>query len=183
MVKIAKKRYVHPQVQYDCSSIYNLDMAKKFDACYMDRFLVSENAPQKAISFISKFLKSKGRFCVTDVDASTITLSPNNTVVEKVLKEINRCFVNQNLGRQLPKLLFDAGFRKLDISVHASSIKDFNTVENLFKFKQILNGAISENRLTQKQANQFRVSMQEATKKGFFLYSILIYTVTGHKTN
>jgi len=179
----AKVRYPNSNnVNFSVMSANDIKFANNyFSACHLDRLLVGHNNYDNMFAEILRTIKPKGIASVTDVDSLSIVMYPFNESTKKILKQIQRSFVNPFIGRMLPELFIKQNLKNIHTLPELITIEDFTILSKIFPFPNIINDMIHNDELTVTEGNSWIDSMYKATNDGRFLYCITLFTVIGQK--
>lgn len=182
MLDEAKSRSENKNVQYLQMSGNKLDFPDNtFDGCYADRLLVSHVDYKDLLQEMIRVLKPGGKICITDVDASSISISPYSKTTKAILEQIKEGFVNIKMGSILADLFLENGLHNIDFIHNISPIHAIEKLQKIFHFPTIINELVDHNRISSIEANFWIPDMQEASKSGDFLYSVSMFTAVGQK--
>lgn len=179
MIKEAKKRSQSSNVIYQAIDIFGVNALIPFSVCYADRLLVSHSDYDDIFSKMISLLKPSGKICITDVDALSMIIFPYNTVTQRVLTQIQRAFVNPDMGRKLPALFHSHHLKNIQMKVNVSTIQDFSILSKIFQFPIILRQLTDNATLTVDEAEKWLEDAYQATSNGTFMYGVTFFTVTG----
>jgi len=102
-------------VEFDTGDAQALPFADAtFDACRTERMLIHVPDPRQALAEIVRVTRPGGRVGVIDVDMETVGFdSSDRALTRRVVASLTDSFQNGWIGRQLPRLLTEAGLTGL----------------------------------------------------------------------
>ncbi|HEY1012331.1 MAG TPA: methyltransferase domain-containing protein, partial [Herpetosiphonaceae bacterium] len=104
-----------------------------FDACRAERLLLHLDDPPAALAEMRRALKPGGRLVVFDLDWEGVAIDhPDRALTRRLLQLICDRHRHPWLGRQLPRLLRDAGFGQVGAVPHAI-VADFPFFQRICK--------------------------------------------------
>jgi ubiquinone/menaquinone biosynthesis C-methylase UbiE len=183
MIAQAKMRSTAKQVQYFIGNANQLEYPDAtFDACHLDRLLVSQKTPRQVFKESVRILKSDGRIAVTDCDFGSIIVHPYNpSTTPTLLNRLQNIVENPFIGRQLPSLFKEYGLVDITVIPEPYIIRSFNQLNTMIDFPRIIDDLYHMDQYTKIMADETLRSLQEADRTGDFLYGITLFTVFGRK--
>ncbi len=184
MLKEAKKRSLHPQVDYQLSNATNLDFSNNsFSAGYADRMLVSQSNVKKVFSELVRVVKPGGRICVTDIDLGSVVMYPYiDKITQKLIERLQEIVLNKFIGRELPYLFKSFNLKDIKVYPEAYIVRSFELVNTMIDFPRMIKDLKDIGRYTDEEASTLHNCLVSADKQGDFLYAITLFTVVGIKT-
>lgn len=93
-----------------------------FDACRAERVLQHTPEPDPVAAELARVTRPGGRVVLIEFDLGGLLIdSPDRDTTRRVVNEVGDSTANGYAGRQLPRLLLDAGFG--DVRVHAEFVQ------------------------------------------------------------
>ena len=183
MISEAKIRSKAKQVQYVVGNANQLDYADDtFDACHIDRLLVSQKIPKQVLKESIRTLKKGGRISVTDCDFGSIVIHPYNAeIIPILIKQLQDIIENPLMGRQLHALFKESGFVDVSIMPEPYILRSFKQLCSMLDIPRVLNDICQQGKLTRKMADELLQSFQKADEEDNFLYGITFFTAYGRK--
>ena len=183
MISQAKIRSKEKQVKYLVGNANKLEYADgTFDACHIDRLLVSQKTPKQVLKESIRTLKSGGRLAVTDCEFGSIVIHPHNPETTPILiNRLHNIVENPFIGRQLHSFFKEYGLVDITILPEPYLIRSFQQLNTMIDFPRIIDDLYHMGKFTKPLADEFLRSLQEADSAGDFLYGITLFTVFGRK--
>ncbi|HVV67624.1 MAG TPA: methyltransferase domain-containing protein [Gammaproteobacteria bacterium] len=184
MLEIAKSRVKSTNIIFQNMPVEAIEYPDNFfSACHADRLLVSHQNYDEIFVEMLRVLKPGGNISITDVDASTLVITPYTSTTKIVIDQILSSFVNPTMGRKLLNIFSLHNLHDIKIRVNLSTIEDFKTLEKIFDFHAILKSCVKEGKLSEQDVNFWYDLMEMASQKKRFLYCITFFTVSGIKSD
>jgi ubiquinone/menaquinone biosynthesis C-methylase UbiE len=150
-----------------------------FDGCRAERILQHCHTPELVLREMIRVVKPGGVVVVIDVDHDTfVTNLINHELARKFTKANCDQIRNGWIGRRLSGLFHSYGLT--DISVIPTAI--CKTKCDLEDMQGMLDGALSDNLLTQEEVNELMCEIQNMDRHGQYCEAGIIFTVVGHKS-
>jgi ubiquinone/menaquinone biosynthesis C-methylase UbiE len=93
-----------------------------FDAVRCERMLLHVPEPAAAVAEMVRVVKPGGRVVIFDGDLDTVVVDhPDLAMTRRIVHAIADKMTNGCIGRQLPRLLLDAGLDEVEVAGHSST--------------------------------------------------------------
>lgn len=185
MLNAAKKYSTRSNIQFHHGKINELSfLPDSFDAAYADRVLVSQPNFSKTFSNMVRFLKPKGRICITDLDYGSIILYPFNEKVSQAIKtRFHEITENPLIGRELSNLFYQENLINIHVCPTAYSITSLDLFNScIADLDRIITDLILLGKITQEEGNNYKNALVNADRNNMFSYTVTLFTVCGEKT-
>lgn len=154
---------------------------RHFSCVHADRLLVSHQNYDEIFKELYRVTQKGGAISLTDVDASTIIITPYTEITKKILHQLLASFVNKEMGRQLVTLFDKYDMKDITVKTNLSKITEFNVLNKIFDFDKIIQTCINNKTISPQEGSAWIESMHSASKENKFHYCITFFTVCGIK--
>ncbi len=185
MLEAAKSEAIPKNLLFFDSEVKNLPFENEFfNSAYADRLLVSQVDYLKVLNEIVRVVKPEGIVCITDLDYGTSIFEIDDIKSANLIK--NRMIeITQNplIGRSLKKYFNTVHLKNINLHITNYTIDNLETFcQSIADLKRIVKDLAYLNRITIAEADELWSHILEIDKKGLFLYSTNLFTVSGKKT-
>ncbi len=184
MITQAHNSFTHPKIQYyvaDEEKMLDLGFAEYFDACHADRLLVSSLNYELLFENVVRLVKPAGVLTFTDVDASSITITPYTNITKIILEQLKRNFVNKSMGSELAQLFLRNNLQNITAIPANSTITSFAILSKIFQFAEIIQQVVQQKLITVKDGEKWFDDMVKAELLGDFKCTVKFTTVHANK--
>ncbi len=158
-------------------------LEETFDACRCERVLQHVATPQKVVAEIMRILKTGGRVVASDTDWSTLSIDSSQDHVERsVVSAIRTIITNSVAGRQLRRLLTEAGFRGVRVEawpIQWTRYEDFERTS--FQSAGLEQVMIKRGLIETHSWNNFVEALKEQERRDSFFATATIVVASGTK--
>jgi ubiquinone/menaquinone biosynthesis C-methylase UbiE len=170
-------------VEFCVGDAHNLAFADQaFDGVRVDRTLQHLARPERALAEAVRVLRTGGRVVVAEPDWDTLLIDAPDRAVTRAIVNF-RCdgACHGWIGRQLARLLTDAGLAGVDVTGATLIIRDYATAERLFGLQKAADGAAEAGIVERAASLRWLASLKAAADAGRFFSAIVGFIGVGHK--
>lgn len=171
-------------VEFHVADLHNLDFADDtFDACRIDRVLMHVADPARVIRELARVTKPGGLVLAFDVDWDSLVVDAPDREVTRAIRAhfCDTAIRNGWIGRQLPRLLREAGLVDVQIEPYPELITDAAIGIGTWAMGEAATSAARAGVITQSQAEVWLASLREAGERQQFVLCDLAFIVTASK--
>ena len=153
-----------------------------FDAVRIDRTLQHIPDPGLVIAELGRVLGPGGRLVAIEPDWGSPLFDPaEKGLTRRILDYFCDIVPCGWIGRQLPRLLRDAGLKNISIVPQPVVLTDYTTVSRVFALPEMLHAAVSAGVLTGDESSEWQQRLSDADAEGRFFCAWMFITVGGTK--
>jgi ubiquinone/menaquinone biosynthesis C-methylase UbiE len=186
MIAAARKRAAGETlpIEYQFGDAYRLPFPdQSFDACLAEKLFSHLEEPDRALAEMRRVTRSGGRMAVASADVETLIVdAPNRELTRRIMNyACDFWMVNGWAGRQLPRLLRNAGLTEIRITpVTATAINPAEGA-NAFALRERAEQAQHAGVVTAAEATGWVADLEEACRAGLFFSAATFFVVSGRK--
>jgi ubiquinone/menaquinone biosynthesis C-methylase UbiE len=168
-----------PQVEVREGDIHSLDIpAASVDKAHTDRVLQHVPDPRAALAEARRVLRDSGTAVFAEPDWDTLVIDyPDLATARTYTRYItDRVIRNPALGRQLPRLAAEAGFRVANVTPITAVFRDVRAADQVLGLQRVTTRAVTAGYLTQDAADRWLDYL--ATQPFFASTTLFITTAT-----
>lgn len=168
-----------PQVEVREGDIQALDIAAaSADKVHTDRVLQHVPDPRAALAGARRLLRSGGTAVFAEPDWDTLVIDYPDLAVPRAYSRFitDRLIRNPALGRQLPRLAGEAGFRVASVTPITAVWREVRAADQVLGLHRVTRRAVTAGYLTQNTADQWLDHL--ATQPFFASTALFITTAT-----
>lgn len=180
-VEALKMSHIISFHQGDASSLAFSD--NYFDSCRSERLFMHLNNPDQVISEVRRVTKPGGSVVIIDTDWASLSIDCQSVRTERLLLKyrLENLIPNSYSGRSLYRLFNKAYFSDIQIDVFPLYTNDLELFYALSLQECVENKALSDNIITQKELEQWRMELKQAALDNAFYCSVNMIMVSGIK--
>ncbi len=146
------------------------------DRVHTDRVLQHVADPAAALTEARRVLRPSGRAVFAEPDWDTLIIDyPDLTVARAYTRFVTEQVVrNDAIGRQLPRLVLDAGFDVADVTPVTTVMRDVRAADKVLGLKRVTDRAVAAGYLTAGTAGEFLGHLADQP----FFASMTLFIVT-----
>lgn len=186
MISAAQERAKNTKlpVIFQVADVHQLKFANNmFNAARAERVFQHLADPKQALAEIMRVIHPGGRIVITEPDWGTLIV--DNLKDKETTRAIinNQCDFIRNgwIGRQLPILFKEVGFKDIRVIPHTLTFTDFNITDEIFSFSKAAERVVKSNRISTEDAQKWVRNLHIAHQEGSFFSSITLFSVCGVK--
>ncbi|MGJ0431257.1 methyltransferase domain-containing protein [Methylobacter sp.] len=154
-----------------------------FDSCRSERLFMHLNNPEQVIGEVRRVTKPGGSVVIIDTDWASLSIDCQSVKIERLLSNyrLEKLIPNSYSGRSLYRLFSRAYFSDIQIDVFPLYTNDLELFYTLSLQESVENKALSDNIITQKELEQWRMELKQAALENSFYCSVNMIMVSGIK--
>ena len=170
-------------VEFRVGDAHHLDFADRaFDGVRVDRTLQHLASPERALAEMARVLRPGGRIVAAEPDWDTLVIDAPDRVVTRAILAFRCDGYRQGwIGRQLARLLSDAGFAGVEVTGLTVIFRDYATAEQIFGFQNAVDGAAAAGIVQRSVGVRWLDSLKTASETGRFFSAVVGFIGMGHK--
>jgi ubiquinone/menaquinone biosynthesis C-methylase UbiE len=185
MVAEARKRAreANLPLEFRVGDAERLDFADgTFDGCRAERVLMHLTQPERAVAEMVRVVRPGGRVVVYDPDWETLIVdAPDRAITRKLLNFHCDSRGSRWVGRQLRRLLLDAGLINGRVFPETMVFTDYEMANQVFTLEEIAMHAALSGAVSSEQVSQWLSDLLMADKRGSFFAAATGFCVSGEK--
>jgi ubiquinone/menaquinone biosynthesis C-methylase UbiE len=169
---IARTQSLGLPLVYQVGDAHALDFPdNSFDCARAERVLQHLAEPAKALSELVRVVKPGGRLSVLEPDWESVSVGGVDVEVTRavVRYKTDVLVTNGTIGRDLRRLLVEAGCVDVSVEMGAVTFGQFPMAANVMSLRQSLDGARDKGWITQAAADAWWAELEEQERGGKFL--------------
>jgi ubiquinone/menaquinone biosynthesis C-methylase UbiE len=182
MIAEARRRHPEPVAQLSWRVADAVDLPFEdhgFDACGAATVLQHVSDPASVVQEMTRVVRPGGRIAVLEFDHATTFLdSPDGDTTRLICDGATEAFVQGRMGRQLPRLLHQAGL--LDVSVEPTTVMGSLDIGKLILGRHV-DWLRDTGVLSSAVVDRWWGELAEADQAGVFTMGATTFLVTGTK--
>ncbi len=140
-----------------------------FDACRIERVLQHVADPAAVLAEARRTLRDGGRIAVSEPDWASFTVaSADPATAAAVSARVGAAIAQRDIGRQLRRLLSEAGFSGLRIEVELVVYDSLTELDRIFSLSRAAERACEQGALSAGQAADWLAEQRELSATGGF---------------
>jgi SAM-dependent methyltransferase len=170
-------------IEFRVADVYSLDFSdERFDAARAERAFLHLAEPQRALAQMVRVVKRGGRIAIVERDIETRTIDASDRgVTRRILNFWCDRFLGGWVGRQLPRLLRDAGLGDITIEPVTVVDTDLAAFDRQYDLSRIAERAVAAGVITRDEAARWLDELQRRAAAGSFFASMTNFVVGGRK--
>jgi ubiquinone/menaquinone biosynthesis C-methylase UbiE len=183
MVDAARSRSSDCQVEFVVGDAEHLHFAdESFDACRADRVLLHLSDPQQAVLEMTRVLRPNGRVVTFEPDTGGLLIdAPDKEVTRRIINFRGDVVRSGWIGRQLPRLMKQAGLLDVEVTVLPSPRTDYLHTNASLRLDSYAQRAAEAGVITTRQATDWSESLASVAASGYFFCVVTMFMVVGRK--
>jgi SAM-dependent methyltransferase len=154
----------------------------RFDRCRTDRVLQHVAEPAQAVAELARVTGPGGRVVVTEPDWGTAVVdAPDEGVTRRIAAARCDRFPSGGVGRQLPRLLREAGLDPTTVVSHTAVLRRLAEADPVCLLRASAAHAAAEGAVAPAEAAAWIAALEAADRAGHFLASVTLFTAVGRK--
>jgi SAM-dependent methyltransferase len=151
-----------------------------FDAAWTKRTLMHIGDPACVIAEMARVVRPGGRVVAIEPDLDAVLLDSGMVEVTRTLLALHAdTYVSPWAGRQLRRLLLEAGLIDVRLVVEPVQILDLATVETTFRLFSLAKSAVQKSMLTPDEASMWEEDLRSRDDRGLLACHALLFTAHG----
>jgi ubiquinone/menaquinone biosynthesis C-methylase UbiE len=179
MLRIARQRtraYPHVEIQTGDAHALPLQDAS-VDRARADRVLQHVADPARAVAELRRVLRPDGLVALAEPDWDTLTIDGADTTTSRAYTHYvaTRVARNATIGRQLSRLLHNAGFVDVSVAATVALFDDYHRAETILRMPTVAERAWQAGVLDEQATREWLADLTN----GPFLAAFTFFTATG----
>ena len=153
-----------------------------FDAVWVKRTLMHLTDPGGAIVEMARVVRPDGRVVMVEPDSEIVLLDSDQTdVTRRLLAYRAGGYACPWAGRQLRRLLLEAGFADVQAAVDATAFTDLAEAEARLRLISMASAAAGRGILTASEASQWEEDLRDRDTRGVFSCFLITFVARGRR--
>jgi ubiquinone/menaquinone biosynthesis C-methylase UbiE len=179
MVEQARQRTAaYPQVEVRAGDAHALPLDDaSVDRARADRVLQHLADPARALAELRRVVRPGGLVALAEPDWDTLAIDDTDTAISRAYTRYvtTSAVRNAAIGRQLARLLDDAGFEVASVDASVVLLRDYRTAESILRMPSVAQRAWQAGLLGEQAARAWLARLAD----GPFLAAFTFFTATG----
>lgn len=154
-----------------------------FNSCRSERLFMHLNNPEQVLGEIYRVTKPGGNVVIIDTDWASLSIDCQSVKTEQLLSNyrLENFLTNGYSGRSLYRMFNNAHFNDIQVDVFPLYTNDLELFYALSLQETVENNALTDNIITQRELDQWRMELKQAALNNSFYCSINMIMVSGIK--
>jgi SAM-dependent methyltransferase len=175
----AKRRW--PRAHVIAADGHRLPFAdRSFAGCRIERVLIHVSEPAVVLREAHRTLQPDGRIAIWEPDFESLLFDATDVEVSRVvvIAAGARC-AQGRLGRELGRLLTEAGFADIDVTLEPGWARSFEDVRRIFGFDFVIADLLSSGKVEERRMRAWLDELEDRAERGTFWLHFSRFFATG----
>ena len=156
--------------------------SSSFDAAWVKRTLMHLADPGRAIAEMARVVRPGGRVVAVEPDSEVVLLDSGLAeVTRRLLAHRARGYACAWAGRQLRRLMLEAGLNDVQATVESTALTDLAAAEARLRLLSMARGAARRSVLPADEVSQWEDDLRERDAAGVFACYLLTFVARGFR--
>jgi SAM-dependent methyltransferase len=185
MIAAARQKagHRHHSMEFRVGDAHSLDFTDgAFDGVRADRALQHVGQPDKVLAEMARVIRSGARLVVAEPDWDTLVIDAPDRRLTRALLQF-RCDAHREgwAGRQLRRLLADAGLSEVSVIGVSLLTTDYAVADRVFELGRAAGAAADAGAVDREAAREWVGALEAAARTGRFFCAATAFVASGRK--